>query len=129
LTVSDDAGGELGNRLVSWVTSDSKVIAVDGTGKLTAMGIGTATITVMSEGQRASLTVSVNSKVASVKVTPDNATLPPGAKQQFAAAASDADGKPISGGATIWASSDAKIASIDDTGMLTAVVDGDVTIT
>jgi hypothetical protein len=49
------------NKNVTWTSSDSTIAAVDGTGKVTAKGIGTATITVTTQDG--------SNKTASLKVT------------------------------------------------------------
>ena len=64
-----DAGGTvLGNRKVSWSSSDSKVVTV-AEGLLTAQGAGTATVTVTIEGRSASVPVTVTAPTAALDVT------------------------------------------------------------
>ncbi len=68
--------------------------------------------------------------VASVVVTPSTATLVSlGETVQLTASARDASGNAISGKTFTWASSDQNIASVNGSGLVTAVANGSVTIT
>ena len=67
--------------------------------------------------------------VASVAVTPSTATLVSfGETVQLAASAQDASGTAISGKTFTWSSSDANIATVSASGLVTAVANGSVTI-
>ena len=68
--------------------------------------------------------------VASVAVTPSTATLVSlGETIQLAASALDASGNAVADKTFTWSSSDDSIATVSDAGLVTAVVDGPVTIT
>jgi len=68
--------------------------------------------------------------VASVQVTPSTRTLTAfGATQQFQAIARDADGATLSGKSFTWASSSPPVATVNSTGLATAVSNGSSTIT
>ena len=68
--------------------------------------------------------------VASVVVTPVNATLVSlGETVQLTASARDASGNTISGKTFTWSSSDQTIATVNSTGLVTAVANGAATIT
>ena len=68
--------------------------------------------------------------VASVVVTPGNATLVSlGEIVQLTASARDASGNAISGKTFTWSPSDVSVATVDATGLVTAVANGAVTIT
>ncbi len=47
------------DQTVTWISSDSSVATVDGTGKVTAVGAGSATITAMADGKMATCAVTV----------------------------------------------------------------------
>ena len=53
---------------VTWVSSDANVVTVDGTGKATATGIGSATVSTTYEGFTASVNVKVSGRIVSVEV-------------------------------------------------------------
>jgi hypothetical protein len=63
VTLRDAAGQVLSGRPVSWSTSNALVAAINGTGNVTGLVLGTATITATSEGKSgtASITVTAGS--------------------------------------------------------------------
>lgn len=67
--------------------------------------------------------------VASVTVSPASASLAPGATQQMTATTKDASGNVLTGRIVTWASSSAASASVDASGLVTAVATGSATIT
>ncbi len=70
------------------------------------------------------------SEPSSIVVTPDTATVVSlGATVQLAATALDADGNTIIGAMKTWASSDPAIATVSNTGMVTAIANGTATVT
>ena len=58
-TLKDAAGSELTGRTVTWASSDSAVATVSETGLVTAVALGSATITAASGGQRATAEITV----------------------------------------------------------------------
>ena len=63
--------------------------------------------------------------VASVTISPDSATLTAsGATQQFTAVAWDSAGEPIPGAVIVWGSTNPLVASVNATGLATAVSSG-----
>ncbi len=68
--------------------------------------------------------------VASVQVTPASGTLVSlGETLQLSATARDASGNAITGKTFTWSSSDANVATVNPSGLVTAVANGSVTIT
>ncbi|MGH7529878.1 MAG: beta strand repeat-containing protein, partial [Gemmatimonadales bacterium] len=68
--------------------------------------------------------------IDSIAVTPLSATLDAlGATQQFTAQAFDVNRNPVSGATFTWGTSNGLIASVDNTGLVTAVANGTATIT
>ena len=68
--------------------------------------------------------------ISSVSVTPATTTLVSiGATAQLSASVRDEGGSPISGATTTWASSSAAVATVNATGLVTAVSNGTATIT
>src|SRR5438445_460839 len=70
-----------------------------------------------------------NVSVASVAMSPASATLSMGATQQLSATPKDAAGNVLTGRVITWTSSNAAIASVSATGLVTGVAAGAVTIT
>ena len=112
-TTLDDAGTQLTGRQVAWQSSAPTVADVDGAGVITARGPGTSIITATSEAKQGQVTVTViPPPVASVVVTPPEATVAVGATVQLSAALADAAGNPISGRTITWQSTDATKATV-----------------
>ena len=118
------------NKDVTWSTSDAGVAEVSG-GNVTAKGVGTATITVTTaDGNKtATCTVTVTAATVSVEsVTLDKTTLE---LEEEGTATLAATVKPdnATDKTVTWTSSDATVATVDNTGKVTAVKKGTATIT
>lgn len=59
VSLRDRTGALLGLRLIAWSSSDAAVATVDNAGRLSAVAVGTATITAVSEGITGTATVVV----------------------------------------------------------------------
>src|ERR1019366_8247288 len=126
----DANGNTLSGRAVTWGTSDATKATVSASGLVTAVAPGTATITATSETKTGTATITVNPiPVATVTVTPATATLVIGATQQLTAATLDANGNTLSGRTVTWGTSDATKATVNASGLVTAVAPGTATIT
>jgi uncharacterized protein YjdB len=129
-TVKDASGNTLTGRAVSWSSSNSGVATVSSTGVVTAVAPGTATIRATSEGKTGEATVTVTAAaVASVTVAPATSTVTAGQTVQLTATTRDASGDVLSGRAVSWTTSDANVATVSSTGLVTTVAAGTVTIT
>lgn len=117
------------NKAVSWKSSEASIASVDGTGKVTAVKAGSATITVSTtDGSKtATCSVSVTPKtisVTGVAIEPSTLEIKEGATFQLKATVSPADASQ----AVDWASPSPHIATVDQNGLLTAVAPGTVRI-
>src|SRR3989442_12841395 len=74
-TPRDEAGNALSGHAVSWTSLTPAVASVDGSGLVTALGVGAATITATSEGKSGTAAVVSLVPVATVSVTPDHLDL------------------------------------------------------
>src|SRR5881409_2644823 len=105
-TPRDANGNPLSGRAVSWASSNTAVATVSGSGLVTGVTAGSATITATSEGQGGTATITVSTvPVASVTVSPATASVQAGQTVQLAATPKDANGNPLSGRTVTWASS------------------------
>jgi uncharacterized protein YjdB len=126
----DATGAQLSGRTVTWASSASQVASVDGSGKVTGVTAGTATITATCEGKTASASVTVAViPVAAVAVTPGSATLTAGQTASLSAAVTDANGNVLSGRTVTWSSANNGVAKVSALGLVTAVNAGTTTIT
>lgn len=123
-------GQILTGRTISWSTSTPSVATVSPSGVVTALGAGNAVIIATAEGKQGSAAVSVRQvPVASVSVTPPNATIIVGQSVAFTATALDAAGNPLTGRVIGWTSSNNGIAFVSSSGLVTGIANGTATIT
>lgn len=126
----DSAGNALTGRAVDWQTSDPNVAAVSSAGVVTGKSVGTVTITATSEGKPGAAAVTVVAvPVASVAVDPFSATVTQGATATLTASVKDAAGNALTGRTVNWQTSDANIATVSSTGLVTGTAVGTATIT
>ena len=127
----DAAGATLTSRLVTWA-SDNAAATVNANGLVTAVSIGSATITATSEGKTATSAITVTAvPVASVTVSPASASVVAGATQQLVATTKDASNNVLTGRTITWSSSNTSVAVVNaGTGLVTGQAPGGpVTIT
>jgi uncharacterized protein YjdB len=131
-TLKDANGNVLTGRAITWTTSSASVASVSAAGVVTGVSAGTATITATSEGKSASATVTVTAPaaaIASIVITPTNPRVDEGSTIQLTATAYDANNQAITGVTFSWASSNTNRATVNGTGLVTGIRDGNVTIT
>ncbi|MBC7894573.1 MAG: Ig domain-containing protein, partial [Cytophagaceae bacterium] len=131
-TAKDASGGVIPGLTFTWTTSASQVATISSGGLVTAVAAGSATITATSGTVTGTSAITVTTpppSVASVSVTPTGTTIMEGQGQQLTATALDASGKTVPGKVATWTSSDAAVATVSASGMLSGVQAGKVTIT
>jgi uncharacterized protein YjdB len=129
-TANDASGNALAGRDLNWTSSDPAVASVNGSGLVTGVAPGQATITVTAEGKRATTQIAVVPvPVASVQISAPSHTLRVGESAQFRAAPRDNSGNPLTGRPVSWSSSDPSVAIVSQNGRVTAIAAGDATIT
>ena len=119
------------NKTLQWSSSDEKVATVDQSGKVTAAGDGTCTITAAStDGTNisAECAITVDSKVyvTGIAVEPKRLSLFTGETGELTATIEPADATVPD---VVWSSSNEKIATVDQNGKVTAVAPGKAIIT
>ena len=120
---ADDAG-------VTWRSNNSSVATVDDGGRVTAIEVGTAVITATTNdgsGLSAKCTVTVTPKeVDDISINKETLEMEIGDIEQLTVVISpaDADDKTVT-----WHSADAKVASVNSDGVVTARKAGETTIT
>lgn len=115
------------NKKVTWTSSDTKVATIDSTGTVKAIYPGESIISAKSSNgiiDKCRVIV-YETKVTSIKIG-DNFNLAPGKKKKLTAiiSPSNATNKKIK-----WTSSDTKVATIDSSGNVTAIKNGEATLT
>ena len=117
------------DKTISWSSSDSAIASVDNEGKVMAVKEGAATITAKAGGKTATCSVSVSKKVLAVtevSLSKTELTLTEGEEETLSATVTPDDATDIT---VTWSSSDTTVASVDDNGKVTAVKEGEATIT
>src|SRR6266571_2989223 len=129
-TPEDSSGTALTGRAVTWATSNGAAASVSASGLVTGVAAGSATITATSEGQSGTSAITVtNVPVGSVTVSPAAVSLTVGQTMQLAATPKDANGTALSGRAVTWGTSNAAVATVSASGVVTGVAAGSATIT
>ena len=128
--VRDQNARMMAGATVTWSSGDTSVATVDASGLVTATGNGTATIAASAGSASGSAVVTVTQSVASVEVSPSVYELTAsGATVQLTAEALDGNGHGVAGAEFSWESSDVAVATVDASGLVTAVRGGNATIT
>jgi len=117
-TVLDANDAPIPNVPVTWDTSNPAVATVDATGLVTALAPGLAVITATGGGATGTRPVHVTS--LALDIQPDTAEIPAGTTLQFSAE--------NAAGPVTWTTSDATIATISATGIVTGWLPGTVSI-
>ena len=117
--------GNATDKTVTWSTSDASIATVDQNGKVTAVKSGTAIITAKAGSKSAACSVSVTTPVTGISLDRTSITLEEGQNTTLIATISpnDADNKTVN-----WSSDKTNIASVDNTGKVTAIAEGSATI-
>ena len=128
--VTRDANGNvLTGRVVTWTSSNPLVATVSGTGLVTGVAAGSATITATSETRTATASITVIYRaVASVQVSPSTESVVIGGSYSFTAVARDANNGVLSGRPVTWTSSNAAVATVSAAGLAVGVTAGSASI-
>lgn len=114
------------NAIVSWSSSNKKVATVSSKGKITAVGNGTATITVKTgNGKKATCKVTVTAPTK-VTLNKTSLTMTPGQSYTLKATVSPTAAQSF---AVTWKSSNKKVAKVSSKGKVKVVGTGTATIT
>jgi len=129
-TPKDAGGSPLSGRVVTWTTNTPAVATVNGSGLVSGVAAGSATITATSEGQAGGSAITVTVvPVASVTVSPATASVQVGQTAQLTATPKDAGGSPLSGRVVTWTTSNASVATVNGSGLVRGVAAGAATVT
>ena len=139
-TVRDAAGYLVSYPSVNWTSSDLAAATVAAESSATPgrafakvagekTGSGTITATSGTVSGTAAVTVIPPMPVASVTVTPGSATVIEQQTVRLSAALRDANARVLSGRAVTWASDDSAVATVDSSGLVTAIAAGSATVT
>ncbi|MCH7533126.1 MAG: VCBS repeat-containing protein [Gemmatimonadetes bacterium] len=127
----DASGTTISGQSFAWSSSNVGVATVHAsTGLATSVGNGTSTITATIGAVSGTGSITVQQEAVDVVFSPDSLVLDRWADTaRVTAQAVDAAGAPVAGASTTWSSSDAEVASVDASGLITTGVAGEAVIT
>ena len=134
--VARDASGQiLPGRAIIWTSTNQAIASVNAsTGVVTGAAVGIVEIRATSEGVQGSANITVDLvRVATVTVTPSTSTLMPAQTVQLNATPRDSAGNLLQGPTlgnrtTSWVSNNTPTATVNSTGIVTAVAAGQATV-
>jgi hypothetical protein len=118
-------GDPIAGMGVDWEALDPDVVSVSGTGQVTAVSEGTGRIRASHGSLSAEVSMSVEAEPVSLEVEPAEAELLVGETVQLTVSVLDAGGSPLDR-AVAWTSLDSEVASVDESGLVTARSAGSV---
>jgi hypothetical protein len=125
-------GAVITGRTVTWSSSDPTVVRVDESGNVTALRVGTAVITAVSESKQGQATVEVivptPTPVAYVVIT-GGGDIEPGESRMLNAELRAENGTVLYGRAVTWRSSDSSVVRVLEDGHILGLKGGTATIT
>ncbi len=119
-------------RTIVWTTTNASVATVSQAGLITAVAAGTATISATVEGISGSMTVTVTgsaSPVVEVETLPWLPKIEVGNTWPLMAIARDNMGQEVTGLPVVWASLNHSVATVTQSGVVTAVSLGQTAVT
>jgi uncharacterized protein YjdB len=130
VTVKDQNGTVVTDRIVSWTSSNDGIATVSQTGVVTAVAVGVATITAESEGKNGKSTITVTPvPVGSVTVAPSTVSLATTQQTTLTATVKDLNGTTVTDRPVQWGTSNPAVASVNQSGVVTGSLPGSATIT
>ena len=130
-TVYDQRNAQMTGIPLVWSSGNVRVASIDSNrGVLTARGPGRARITVRSLTLTASIDVTVMQQVVELKIEPAEAVFTAlGDSIRAVASAMDQNGHPVEAAVVTWSSSDENVATVSDSGWVSAVGNGSAEVT
>jgi uncharacterized protein YjdB len=129
-TAFDCSGNSIRLKKITYSTSNPAVATVTAEGTVLAIAVGTTSIAAVADGKSASVQVTVTpEQAATVTLNPSTLTLRKTNQRRLTATARSNQGIVISGAAFRWSSSNTAIASVDQSGNVTALTAGQVVVT
>jgi uncharacterized protein YjdB len=124
-TYTDGSSSDITTQ-VTWTSSNTSVATVNSSGLAIAVAAGTATIAAFTGSTYGQTTLTVNSAtLTSISVTPTTPSLTLGITQQFTATGTYSDGTSYNITTQVtWRSSNTSMATVNSSGLATAVAAG-----
>lgn len=121
----DSKGNALTGRVVSWESSAPTIASVTGTGIVSGVSAGVATITATSEGVSGTAAINVVPvPVAAVIIDNRTPSVREGGTAQLTAIVQDAIGRALTGRTVTWSSATPAVATVSQQGLVTGLTVG-----
>jgi hypothetical protein len=120
LEARDTGSAEVKGTTFTYRSSNDSVVTVSPTGRMKAISNGSAYVVATAFGKSDSVAVVVQQDVATVVMSPDTAMIRENTTRQFTALPKDHNGYPITGRSITWATSDARVVTVNGTGLATS---------
>ena len=128
--VQNEAGDLVPDASVTWTVENPTVASVSPAGVVTALALGTTQVAASARGKSGIATITVQrTPVASVVVVPNRVNAGIGSTTKLTATAYDAAQNALAERGIVWTTSNASVATVDATGLVTAKGKGTATIT
>jgi uncharacterized protein YjdB len=126
---SDTTGTTVTGRVVTWSVNDARVATVSSVGLVTAIAAGSASVTATSEGRSGTAAITVLADLSSFAIVQPSATVEVAQTTTLSTVTQDVTGATVAGAPVSWSTSNAGVATVSSTGVVTGVAAGSVTIT
>ena len=128
--VRDQFGVVLAGKALAWQSSAPTIVSVNSAGQVVGVALGTATVRASSGSLSGSSVVTVqNVPVASVTVSPPDASVEVGDSIDLIATARDAAGNVLPNRPVAWSSASSAVAKVSASGSVVGVAEGSTTVT
>jgi hypothetical protein len=128
-TAQTSAGVAITGKVVTWSSSNTAAVTVTSGGVLNAVAPGTATISASVDGIVGTKPIVVtDASLVTLAITGPTAPLLTGVTTQLALAGKDSANAPVVIRATTWTTTNANVATVSPTGLVTARAPGTATI-
>ena len=124
-----DGTGTVLNAPVTWSSSNPQVASVNGSGLVTAVAVGSATVRASAQNLQASAAITVVPTIQSVEVTHNPVPFEVGANVQLSVTVRLANGAISQNPQVTFSSANPAIAVVSPTGVVTGIQPGPTTIT
>jgi protocatechuate 3,4-dioxygenase beta subunit len=122
VSVLDSDGSLITGVAVTFRSNDESIVTVNATGLVTSVGkAGATTVSVRSTGLTENVPVTVTATSSGITLGPNPAVVPQGSTLQLEAVVTDAVGDPVPGAQISFTTSNALVATVSATGLVTAV--------
>jgi uncharacterized protein YjdB len=128
-SVEDEAETSPTAHVVTWSSSDEAVASVSESGLVTGISIGSAVVTASLGSKTGSAAVTVRGSVESIELVPEAAEIAVSETLELVAITRDNDGNVVAAPLMAWTSSDDRVATVSQNGLVTGIGAGTSRIT